>query len=173
MLCVALSPGWWLAFDAQSCRIHKIWDGGVEFTGPVYDTRHGPQPAAIGDVMIEGRPAKLIENGESRDLTSRWLGYRFVNSQVVLRYELRDVEQTVANIELTPELTPAGRGEAKMTLTYQVSDLAAGRRINMPFVAHHRVKQMHGDAVITRKGADASIEIRSNGRHTYNLEFKP
>lgn len=86
MVVLAVAPGWWVAFDAARGAIYKAWEGEVEFTGTVYDTRHGPQPRAIGETLFESRPIRIVgEDGNPAfDAQWQWRGYRFVEGEVEL-----------------------------------------------------------------------------------------
>ena len=92
---MALSPDLWAAYDAETCGLYKVWpgtarDGGMNFTGSVYDTRHGPQPQTLGitlDTFGGNDLARLFKDGEMLDVEPAFDGYQ-VHGQdgVVLRY---------------------------------------------------------------------------------------
>ncbi len=37
MVLVAPAPDWWVAFNPETCAIHKVWQGKVDFRGKVWD----------------------------------------------------------------------------------------------------------------------------------------
>jgi hypothetical protein len=51
MLVIDFHNGIMAAFDTQNCELVKVWRGDVEFTGTVYDTKHGPQPKSRGEAI--------------------------------------------------------------------------------------------------------------------------
>lgn len=92
---VALADDLWLAYDAIGCRLIKVWDGDVDFRGAVFDTTHGPQPVSRGETLLvapndpgwEWRPAPDRRSG-SQKVETRFLGYRFEDGEVVLRWRV-------------------------------------------------------------------------------------
>ena len=47
MVTIALHDNLWVAYHTGSCSMYKAWRDGVDLTGAVYDTQHGPQPMTI------------------------------------------------------------------------------------------------------------------------------
>ena len=37
MVIIAPAPGWWMAFNPETCAIHKVWQGKMDFKGKVWD----------------------------------------------------------------------------------------------------------------------------------------
>lgn len=158
MVVIALAPGWWMAFDAQQCRVHKVWRGDVEFTGTVYDTKHGPQPRAVGDPLVSTAAPMLAGSPAA----ARWRGYRFAGGEVVLRFDVGD-----AAVELTPvlRLPPAGDGPSAAAATlewrFSLSNLPDGKTVDLPL-----------DRAAQTAGPDV-IRLGANGEHVARLEFRP
>ena len=48
MLTIDLGGDLWVAYDAQTGGLYKVWRDGVAAEGAAYDYRHGPQPRALG-----------------------------------------------------------------------------------------------------------------------------
>ncbi len=76
MLVIDFRNGVMAAFDTQKCELVKVWRGDVEFTGTVYDTKHGPQPKSRGETIDFG--------GSVGRLSGKWSGYRLELNGVVL-----------------------------------------------------------------------------------------
>jgi hypothetical protein len=124
MLVIALSPGWWMAFDTQTCTIYKVWEGDVDFTGTVYDTRHGPQPAARGDMILQSRsePLARAANAKNSDPwisnTTNWRGYRIDSAgNVVLMFDILPAGSSLpARVELSPTFQPTSRRGGRLSI---------------------------------------------------------
>ena len=108
---MALSPDLWAAYDAETCGLYKVWpgtarDGGMNFTGSVYDTRHGPQPQTLGitlDTFGGNDLSRLFKDGEMLDVEPSFDGYQ-VHGQdgVTLRYHF-DLDGQRVNVTERPE----------------------------------------------------------------------
>lgn len=88
---LALSDEMWVAYDATTCGIYKVWKGGVNFDGPVYTTVHGPQPTSVGPSYTEGFEGDVWEAnvaGKPAAVRAIWRGYQFNGDHVALQYEL-------------------------------------------------------------------------------------
>ena len=58
ILSIALAPDVWLAYSTETASIHQLWEGDIDFTGPVYDARHGYEPTSRGNAHY--RPPKAL-----------------------------------------------------------------------------------------------------------------
>lgn len=88
----ALHENLWAAYDARNGGLVRTWRDGVNFTGPVYDTRHGPQPESIGEPIMEGPDGDVWQvrrGGRVVDADVIWRGYRFDGDRVTLRFALQ------------------------------------------------------------------------------------
>lgn len=92
MVVIALHEDLWVAYDAQTCSLYKVWSDGVNFDGAVYTTVHGPQPTSDGDALFygpEGEPWQAHQrDGNTRSAATQWRGYRLENNTVWLRYSI-------------------------------------------------------------------------------------
>lgn len=136
MLTVALSDKLWLAYDAQTCSLRKAWDGGVKFTGGVYDTRHGPQPESQGTVYFEAQPPTWLRestDGPAQPVTPRYVGYTMQGDGVVLRYQIDLGDAGQVDVEERPEVAADTDGNAPVSLqrAFQVKGLRAPQRLTL------------------------------------------
>jgi hypothetical protein len=99
MLIINLGDGWWMAFDTVHCSIYKLWQGEIELTGAVYDTKHGPQPMAKGRFVLNGHFP--VEFKSERQVPAKWRGYQVQNGRVLLHWQVGDV-----SVKLSPTLSP-------------------------------------------------------------------
>jgi hypothetical protein len=91
MITIALHEDMWVAYDARTCALYRMWKGGVNFTGSVYDTVHGPQPTVRGADYsrgVDGPAWFAFASDKPIDVTPRYQSYLFEAGHVVLRWEL-------------------------------------------------------------------------------------
>ncbi len=91
MLVLALRPDFWVAYDAERAALYKVWEGGVHFTGAVYDWLHGPQPTSQGRAWLVSpweEPWELRLDGRVLPARVRWRGHRVDSLGVTLLYDL-------------------------------------------------------------------------------------
>jgi cytochrome c len=88
MLVIDFRNGVMAAFDTQKCELVKVWRGDVEFTGTVYDTKHGPQPRSRGE---EIDLKTLLDPLNGPTTTKRvWQSYSLQNESVSLWFDQPD-----------------------------------------------------------------------------------
>jgi cytochrome c len=96
-----------VAYDARYCGLYKAWKGEVVLDGPVYTTKHGPQPTSKGYAYFEERltaPAWRLKVGDQEVMpTVQFQGYYFNDGQVTFKFHLSDNNGHEAWIEETPE----------------------------------------------------------------------
>lgn len=107
---VALSRELWLAYDAQTCGLVRIWKGGVKLQGAVYTSVHGEQPVSAGtryDACLDGRAWTATLGGKPIEIESRWRGYFYKEGRVHLQYHLVLPDGRFIDVQETPEVTGA------------------------------------------------------------------
>ena len=118
MVTIALSPDLWVAYDAKTCGLYRAWPGGekggVMFTGPVYNDRHGPQPQSEGTPYQQSKPAarawSAVKGTAAVGVKTRFDGYRRDGQKrVTLLYTLTLDGGAAVKVEESPE---AGRRRA-------------------------------------------------------------
>jgi cytochrome c len=106
MVTIALNKNMWAAYRTDSCSLYKVWDGSVNFDGPVYTTHHGPQPTTIGDSYFENQftqPWSLLVNGKAFATTPNYKGHWFKEGGVTLMYEVELPDGKKIKLEERPE----------------------------------------------------------------------
>ncbi|HEU5289411.1 MAG TPA: PA14 domain-containing protein, partial [Cyclobacteriaceae bacterium] len=102
-----LNENLYVAYDARYCGLYKAWKGEVILDGPVYTTKHGPQPTTEGYAYFEDRlkePAWRLKVGTSEIVPkAKFKGHFFKDGQVTFRFYLDDGAGHSANVEETPE----------------------------------------------------------------------
>ena len=186
---VALADDLWAAWDATTCSLYKVWPGGMNFTGSVYDTRHGPQPQTDGDAIEtfgEGEQWKQTTVGENvvrgGPVSPRWLGYRVDGTRsVTFRYAIGDISDPAdpyagddggnpyggGGVEITE--TPEAAGPRSLRRTFEISGLN-GHPVRVAVAAGGADVRVEGDGVkIVReqRGAGEVIyaEFTDDGTH--------
>jgi len=107
---VALSREMWLAYDAQTCGLARIWKGGVKLQGAVYTSVHGEQPVSVGtryDTCLAGPVWTATVGGKPVAVESQWRGYFYKEGRVHLQYQLRLPDGRFIDLQETPEITGA------------------------------------------------------------------
>jgi hypothetical protein len=119
----------WASWDTQTGALYRVWDGNVDFTGAVYDTRHGPQPRSQGDVLFEGPGGSTwaIRSGETIiPLTAKWVGHVVHDNSAVLMFDLQWNGRTIAGVLIEPEAIPISYKGMAFQRRYRVHGLRSG-----------------------------------------------
>jgi cytochrome c len=92
MVTFALHDRLWVSYSTDSCSLYKAWSGSVDFSGAVYNMRHGPQPMSIGAAWFENKhrqPWVVTSGGKSEIPRTDYKGHRYTaNGQAELMYDL-------------------------------------------------------------------------------------
>ena len=136
MVTVALDDEMWVAYDATHCGLYRAWKGGVVLQGAVFDTVHGPQPVTWGKPYFEGLEDqnvwRLVEDGESREVKPRFLGYERDGDQVTLRYAL-PWGDTTAIVSERPEFERDSGGDPALHRYFTVEAGSHRQRLSKRF----------------------------------------
>ncbi len=121
-----------VAYDARHCGLYKAWKGEVILDGPVYTTKHGPQPTSEGYAYFEERlkePAWRLRVGSSEVIPKvQFKGHLFKDGQVTFRFHLDDGAGHSADIEETPEYSSKS-GKNGLHRHFVVSNVSEGTLI--------------------------------------------
>ena len=136
MITMALHQNLWGAYDTQKCGLYKAWQGGVDFDGAVYTTKHGPQPTSYGTVYLMDSLAALpwssVVNGAAQLVEPQYQGHYFHEGQVSLKYQFDLFDNTVL-VEETPEHFQRD-GLVGLSRTFEVSGLPEGQQLQLRVV---------------------------------------
>lgn len=106
VITVALNKELYVAYDGNNGGIFKIWKDGVNYSGTIWDTKHGPQPLSNGKPYTEGIVDEqvwfLTKNGTKIPSIVQFKGYVWKNNKVTFKYEI-NAENQIAYVEETPE----------------------------------------------------------------------
>jgi cytochrome c len=92
MITFALDDHLWASYSTDSCSLYKVWAGGTDFTGAVYNMRHGPQPMSVGAAWFENqyrRPWSVSIGGKTEYPQTDYKGHRYTkDGHAELMYDL-------------------------------------------------------------------------------------
>jgi cytochrome c len=134
MLVLALAPDLWVAYDAERAALYKIWQGGVDFTGAVYDWKHGPQPTSRGGAFVVSpwtEPWSVARGGGAEPARVRWRGHRFDAGRVTLRYDLVLADGAAIQVSESPEEVRGANGARGLERRFTVAGLPAGAALRL------------------------------------------
>lgn len=176
---VALSDDVWAAWDATTCALYKVWpggeEGGMNFTGTVYDTRHGPQPQTRGDAFdtFEGSSWQVMKDGEEIEVTPRWEGYAVRGTESValgFSFALPGGEK-VAVLEI-----PESAGPRSLRRRFEVSGLPEGMMLQTLLAnGEGATIEAEGGTILTESRGQpvALLQIEANGNAVVTTTWKP
>ena len=92
MVTFALNDKLWVSYSTDSCSLYKAWAGSVDFSGAVYNMRHGPQPMSVGASWFENkhrRPWLVTTGGKTENPHTDYKGHRYLkNGEAEIMYDL-------------------------------------------------------------------------------------
>ena len=92
MITFALNEHLWAAYSTDSCALYKVWSGSTDFTGAVYNMRHGPQPMSVGASWFENnyRQPWVVRIGDKTESPrTDYKGHRYTDDgHAELMYDL-------------------------------------------------------------------------------------
>ncbi|HEX5023928.1 MAG TPA: c-type cytochrome [Agriterribacter sp.] len=124
MFSLALDPECYVAYDLEHGALYKAWKGGISWEGTVYNETKVAQPTSWGKDYVRNDSTAgmwMIEkNGKPTTVAVRFLGYRFQNNQVYLKYRLTTPTDTV-EVEERPEFIRDDNGNPGLERMFNTS----------------------------------------------------
>ena len=133
MLVLALRPDFWVAYDAERAALYKVWEGGVHFTGAVYDWLHGPQPTSRGRAWLVSpwqEPWELVVDGRARPAAVRWRGHRLDAGRATLLYDV-DHGGGWIRVSESPELVAGADGSRGFERRFTTAGVPANAELRL------------------------------------------
>ncbi len=176
MVTIALSDSLWVAYDAATCDLYKVWKGGVKFEGTPYWT--GGEQSAWA----------LTEHGETRNVMPQFRGYRFEQGRVILQYELPLPGEGMVSVDELPEYVTGPDGQPGLVRLIQPRDVPPGVQVSLRIegTAFSPTHQQHTDGIWEqgRSGryihdwgpayaSTGRLRLRSNGYTTLTQYYAP
>jgi cytochrome c len=134
MLVLALRPDFWVAYDAEHAALYKVWEGGVNFTGAVYDWLHGPQPTSQGRawwVSPWEEPWEIALGGRTLPAHVRWRGHRLSEAGVTLLYDLQADGWGPIRVSEAPDERRAADGTHGFVRRFTTSGMPPGAELRL------------------------------------------
>lgn len=134
MITFALNNNLWVSYSTDSCALYKAWAGNVDFTGAVYDTRHGPQPMSVGPSWFEnkhGQPWVVTVGGKTETPRTDYKGHRYTKKgQAEIMYDLVLADGQRIRINERPEYMEHDR-QRGFERTFTIENAPAGATVSL------------------------------------------
>ncbi|BFM22165.1 family 16 glycoside hydrolase [Gilvimarinus japonicus] len=155
VLTVRLDDELSVAYDTDGGELYKVWDGSVEFSGAVYDQKHGPQPTT---------PSRnYLLNGASHWADGiDYQGYRLSGDSAQLQFGNGEV-----SIIETPSQALSAEGVI-LTRTFEVSGLTGKQQAALAGLTLPKSYDVKGDGAI-----EGDTLRLSNGTTILTLSYPP
>jgi cytochrome c len=134
MLVLALRPDFWVAYDAERAALYKVWQGGVHFTGAVYDWQHGPQPTSQGRAWLVSpweEPWQATRGGLPLPARVRYRGHALAGGRATLLYDLELGDAGRIRVEESPEAVRAPDGARGLERRFTTAGVPPGVELRL------------------------------------------
>lgn len=183
MLTCAMHDKLYVSYDTQTGSLYRAWAGRVNFTGGVYDARHGPQPTSVGPAYFrrdKHEPAwGVTVDGKPTDAKPHYLGYATGKNGDEVTIELAfDTPGGRVNIDEMPSCDVA---DDKITLvrTFKVAGLPAGTAITLDLAgedgdptAEHAIDAPGNPSARPPTTAPSDLRLDRNGTVTLRTTWR-
>jgi cytochrome c len=134
MITFALNDRLWAAYSTDSCVLYKVWAGNADFSGAVYNMRHGPQPVSVGDAWFENtqpQPWRVTLNGRTETPATDYKGHRYTtDGHAELLYDLVLSDGQRIRVNERPEYFERDR-QLGFERTFRVENCPEGAKIEL------------------------------------------
>lgn len=135
----ALNKDLWAAYDTKNCKLIKLWKGGINFRGEVYNGEKVNQPTSYGFVYHNDKdttlPIVTFENGNwVKPNKLKFVGHIIKNDKASIIYEIESAAGLKAIIEETPEFVISAKGEFGFQRIYNINSNPSGLKIGVKIV---------------------------------------
>ncbi|MEI6412525.1 MAG: PA14 domain-containing protein, partial [Bacteroidota bacterium] len=134
MITFALDDHLWAAYSTDSCSLYKVWPGGVDFEGAVYNMRHGPQPMSLGNAWFENKfrqPWAVTLNGKAEAPRTDYKGHRYTkDGHAEIMYDLVLASGARIRVNERPEMV-ARDGQKGFERTFRLENVPAGAQVTL------------------------------------------
>ncbi|MFN0216534.1 MAG: family 16 glycoside hydrolase [Saprospiraceae bacterium] len=190
MITFALSDQLWASYSTDSCSLYKIWSGSVDFTGAVYNMRHGPQPMSVGAAWFENahrQPWSVTLGGKTESPRTDYKGHRYTkDGHAELMYDLVLADGQRIRINERPEYIERDRQngfERRFTVENAPAGATVSLKTNAASVAasssietdgnwkQTEVKNLETDNDLTALSVGGELTLKSNGKTHFRTMF--
>jgi cytochrome c len=134
MLTLALGRNFWVAYSTQTGQLRRVWRDGVDWTGAVFDARHGVQPVSKGRAWWIGEASErwgLTRGGLRQRAAYQYLGHRYEDDRVVLRFRLIASDGQSVVVDESPEFIRTDSGDVALERRFSVSSVSGAMRAQL------------------------------------------
>ncbi len=190
MITFALNDQVWVSYSTDSCSLYKVWSGSVDFTGAVYNMRHGPQPMSIGAAWFENahrQPWSVTLGGKTESPRTDYKGHRYTkDGHAELMYDLVLADGQRIRINERPEFLDRDR-QTGFERTFNVENAPAGATISLQINAasiaattnietdgtwnQTEVKNVKTDDNLTALTVDGTLTLSASGSTYFRTMF--
>lgn len=134
MVTFALNDHMWASYSTDSCSLYKVWSGSADFTGAVYNMRHGPQPMSVGAAWFENahrQPWSVTLGGKTESPRTDYKGHRYTkDGHAELMYDLVLADGQRIRINERPEFLERDR-QLGFERSFTVENAPAGATVSL------------------------------------------
>jgi cytochrome c len=172
MLVLALRQDLWMAYDAERAALYKIWEGGIDFRGAVYDWTHGPQPTSRGRVWWVSpweEPWQIVQGGVTHAARVRYRGHRLDAGRASLLYDVGLDGGPWVRVEESPDVFEEPRSARGIVRRFTASG-PDGVGLRLRFGRLRPDDSIRADGRLeTGRGGDAVLVLRPEGTTTLSV----
>lgn len=134
MITFALNDQMWASYSTDSCSLYKVWAGSTDFSGAVYNMRHGPQPMSVGAAWFENaqrQPWSVTLGGKTESPRTDYKGHRYTkDGHAELMYDLVLADGQRIRINERPEYLQRDRQHG-FERTFTMENAPAGATVSL------------------------------------------
>lgn len=169
MITFALHDHLWVSYSTDSCSLYKAWSGSVDFTGAVYNMRHGPQPMSIGPSWFENKhrqPWRVSAGGATETPRTDYKGHRYLpNGQAEIMYDLVLADGRRIRINERPEYVEHNR-QRGFERVFHLENTPSGTTVSLQL----NVGSIAAPVNIETDGAWKQTDLRPQPGSTENIQ---
>lgn len=190
MITFALNDQLWAAYSTDSCSLYKVWAGSTDFTGAVYNMRHGPQPMSVGAawfVNAHRQPWSVTLGSKTETPRTDYKGHRYTeDGHAELMYDLVLSDGQRIRINERPEFVEKDRQNgferiftvenapsgATISLKTNAASIAAASSIETDGVwKQNELTTLQTDDELTSVTVEGELTLKSGGSTHFRTMF--
>ncbi|MEM8485426.1 MAG: PA14 domain-containing protein [Bacteroidota bacterium] len=132
MITMKLDDALWTAYSAETGALYRVWRDGVDFSGAVYTTAHGPQPTSEGPAYLVTNtpsPWMIRQAGVSAAPQVRYKGHAERDGQQSIQVELRATDGATMLVTEAPSFVTDNDGNPGMERVFTVENAPANAEV--------------------------------------------
>jgi cytochrome c len=158
------------AFDTKRSVLFILWRGNLDYTGAVFDQKHGPQPTSTGQAFVlNGQSKWSLEGGDVA-----YVGHQIYDGNVTLLYRAKGIHNGVtwlADIQETPMATlsqPGSQSGLIFNRQFSVAGLPANLELTLDTITPSITSKTSGAAIYDEMTTTLFL---ANGESSFSQEY--